>query len=562
MVTRNTALVVVIFGGVCAWCTATPACAVGREYVVDNCVRYRCIFGRATPDPCPSGLFPSYKVGTGCSWPRESECTTDLETGKIIDPCSGDPCLNGGRCIASSNGQSYLCSCPAGYQGARCEINENECLSGPCKNGGVCVDEQNGFRCQCTVGAGGVYFTGPLCETQTSKLESVCTPNPCQNEGYCFDTGEGSFFCYCRPAFTGPLCNQSMEISDPCSSRPCLNSGICSSVGTSQFKCFCSPGYTGTHCEHAQDPCISNPCLNGGICFKLDLPSFGCACPEKFTGSLCETAVSKHPCDDRPCKNGGYCMQVGSTYKCYCRSGYTGPDCSLATSAIISNQCSGGTDLLPHPTYCQLYYNCSAPTGNIPSRPQEQYLDECPYPQLFSAATNKCEPFYRVECGQRQVLVDYCDYWKQVCTSTCKPCYIDHPSCSGLTDGIHGNPNKPNTPYFMSCYQNRTVYTSECRRDRLGTQMVYHGDKCTSVFQIAKAEGGRRPECPNDTLGTYPDPNGDCALYYMCQEGVATMMQCTDGLVYRYEPDKPLCQDPADVCEPCGRKSCNTTNQK
>lgn len=82
MVTRNIALVVVIFGGVCAWCTATPVCTVGREYVVDNCVRYRCIFGRATPDPCPSGLFPSYKVGTGCSWPRESECTTDLETGK------------------------------------------------------------------------------------------------------------------------------------------------------------------------------------------------------------------------------------------------------------------------------------------------------------------------------------------------------------------------------------------------------------------------------------------------------------------------------------------------
>lgn len=82
MVTRNIALVVVIFGGVFAWCTATPVCAVGREYVVDNCVRYRCIFGRATPDPCPSGLFPSYKVGTGCSWPRESECTTDLETGK------------------------------------------------------------------------------------------------------------------------------------------------------------------------------------------------------------------------------------------------------------------------------------------------------------------------------------------------------------------------------------------------------------------------------------------------------------------------------------------------
>ena len=80
------------------------------------------------------------------------------------------------------------------------------------------------------------------------------------------------------------------------------------------------------------------------------------------------------------------------------------------TSTIISDQCSGGTDLLPHPSYCQLYYNCSAPSGNIPARPQDHYLDECPYPQLFSTTTNRCEPFYQVECGQRQVLLDFCMY--------------------------------------------------------------------------------------------------------------------------------------------------------
>lgn len=55
------------------------------------------------------------------------------------------------------------------------------------------------------------------------KVESVCTPNPCQNEGYCFDTGEGSFFCYCRPTFTGPLCNQSMgECVSVLDNRQCI----------------------------------------------------------------------------------------------------------------------------------------------------------------------------------------------------------------------------------------------------------------------------------------------------------------------------------------------------
>ena len=62
--------------------TASPVCEAGRDYMVDNCTRYRCIFGRPIKDPCPEGLYPSNKVGTGCTWPRDSECTANLETGK------------------------------------------------------------------------------------------------------------------------------------------------------------------------------------------------------------------------------------------------------------------------------------------------------------------------------------------------------------------------------------------------------------------------------------------------------------------------------------------------
>lgn len=37
----------------------------------------------------------------------------------IVDPCAGDPCLNGGTCIAGGNG--FTCDCADGYGGDRCE---------------------------------------------------------------------------------------------------------------------------------------------------------------------------------------------------------------------------------------------------------------------------------------------------------------------------------------------------------------------------------------------------------------------------------------------------------
>ena len=38
------------------------------------------------------------------------------------------------------------CFCPAGFTGARCEINVDECASAPCYNGATCVDLPQGYR--------------------------------------------------------------------------------------------------------------------------------------------------------------------------------------------------------------------------------------------------------------------------------------------------------------------------------------------------------------------------------------------------------------------------------
>ena len=38
------------------------------------------------------------------------------------------------------------CFCPAGFTGARCEIDVDECASAPCYNGATCVDLPQGYR--------------------------------------------------------------------------------------------------------------------------------------------------------------------------------------------------------------------------------------------------------------------------------------------------------------------------------------------------------------------------------------------------------------------------------
>ena len=43
-----------------------------------------------------------------------------------------NPCLNGGTCVDGVN--SYTCSCPIGYSGDRCEINDNSNGGNSCED--------------------------------------------------------------------------------------------------------------------------------------------------------------------------------------------------------------------------------------------------------------------------------------------------------------------------------------------------------------------------------------------------------------------------------------------
>ena len=87
--------------------------------------------------------------------------------------CPDGACEHGGLCVAVNHRPK--CFCPAGFTGARCEVNVDECASNPCHNGAECVDLPQGYRCDCPP-----TFSGLQCQGGPNSIES-----------------QQSFQCYC-----------------------------------------------------------------------------------------------------------------------------------------------------------------------------------------------------------------------------------------------------------------------------------------------------------------------------------------------------------------------------
>ncbi|KAH3846505.1 hypothetical protein DPMN_088806, partial [Dreissena polymorpha] len=179
------------------------------------------------------------------------------------------------------------------------------------------------------------------------------------------------------------------KTTDPCcsSGNPlngyCQNDGKCFTKAGQDYECFCSGNeYSGKNCSKDIDECSSNPCMHGGSCVGGE-NGYTCICNDDFFGKRCETDAkcnfenrsrciwqnvvvgddfdwiihqSATPTDDTgpnadhtfrnatghynfiettidhcasiPCKNNGHCTNTGSTFKCECRLGYSGQDCS------------------------------------------------------------------------------------------------------------------------------------------------------------------------------------------------------------------------------------------
>ncbi len=124
---------------------------------------------------------------------------------KQVDLCEPSPCVNG-QCV--DRFFDHRCLCWAGWTGAACDVQINECDSNPCVNGGKCEDLENDYRCTCPVG-----LTGKNCQHSVD----YCAAEPCKNGGSCTNSVE-NFVCQCRPGFLGLQCE--IDI-DECLDNPC-----------------------------------------------------------------------------------------------------------------------------------------------------------------------------------------------------------------------------------------------------------------------------------------------------------------------------------------------------
>uniref|UniRef100_A0A8C3EX58 Sushi, von Willebrand factor type A, EGF and pentraxin domain-containing protein 1 n=1 Tax=Corvus moneduloides TaxID=1196302 RepID=A0A8C3EX58_CORMO len=233
---------------------------------------------------------------------------------QVFHECFLEPCHNNGTC--KQLGSGYICICPLGYTGLKCETQVDECKSSPCQNNGICKDGIGTFVCHCQPG-----YSGLLCEEDINE----CSSSPCLNGAHCVD-GKNGYRCTCTKGFTGDRCEREMN---ECLSNPCLNRAICEDrVGS--FSCKCLPGFTGVLCERNIDECLSRPCRNGATC-RDGINSFRCLCVTGYTGLNCE--VNINDCDSSPCLNQATCVDALNSYVCKCPPGFTGSRCETEQSS-------------------------------------------------------------------------------------------------------------------------------------------------------------------------------------------------------------------------------------
>ena len=154
-----------------------------------------------------------------------------------------------GRCIDELAG--YRCSCPSGFSGTRCQIDDNNCSIRPCLNGGTCIDRVNDYQCRCVAG-----FVGALCQDNVDD----CMNRPCANGGTCHDL-VNDFMCDCAPGFTSKDCRVNIN---ECDASPCLHGGQCKDH-VNDYECTCPPGFTGKNCDFP--PGVQQP--QGGASYPL-----------------------------------------------------------------------------------------------------------------------------------------------------------------------------------------------------------------------------------------------------------------------------------------------------
>ncbi|XP_038049719.1 uncharacterized protein LOC119723228 [Patiria miniata] len=225
-----------------------------------------------------------------------------------VDPCSPNPCLNGGICDSSS-GDGYRCDCPEEYIGEHCEERASNCPPGvemahcfvdPCQFAACAADP--------TATCVSNYCGGCNHEFQDSNGNPVdCSVDPCSekpcNFGECIPGKGGAYRCECHEGYIGEHCDQKPSPktrSGTCPPAPQGMMGICPEACSHDSDC---PGETAKCCSNGcghvcREP--SNPVLSADSSFYEKWPACKPVLCDMYCGNGFDT--DENGCEICACK--------------------------------------------------------------------------------------------------------------------------------------------------------------------------------------------------------------------------------------------------------------------
>ncbi|PAA70386.1 hypothetical protein BOX15_Mlig004956g1 [Macrostomum lignano] len=247
----------------------------------ETCDSLECVNGGICNSSEPVCSCPKPYSGDNCS--VTDDYCSKLQPDMGID--SLPVCFNGGLCSPIETEPFFNCSCSINYTGNRCELFEACSIRKPCSNG-LCVGTSSGKNCSCFAG-----WTGASCATNVND----CQTGLCKNGGECID-GNSTYTCNCsKTDFSGPNCTN--PIND-CQPNPCVNNGTCVD-GLRNFTCQCLAGFSGRNCSIDHPDCIPNPCPANSACLERSnrslygIPSL----PAPFNGQFRYSLAAGYVCD-------------------------------------------------------------------------------------------------------------------------------------------------------------------------------------------------------------------------------------------------------------------------
>ncbi|MXQ93753.1 hypothetical protein E5288_WYG016917 [Bos mutus] len=299
--------------------------------------------------------------------------------------CRDRPCQNGGQC-QDSESSSYVCVCPAGFTGSRCEHSQAlHCHPEACGPDATCVNrpDGHGYTCRCHLGRSGmrceegVTVTTPSLSGTDSYLALPALTNthhelrldvefkPLAPDGVLLFSGgkSGPVEDFVSLAMVGGHLEFRYELGSERlnkdgslqvnGGRPVLRSSPGKSQGLNLHTLLYLGGVEpavqlppATNVSARFHGCVGEVSVNGK---RLDLTY-------SFLGSQgVGQCYDSSPCERQPCRHGATCMPAGEyEFQCLCRDGFKGDlceheenPCQLHEPCLHGGTCQGTHCLCP-----------------------------------------------------------------------------------------------------------------------------------------------------------------------------------------------------------------------